>query len=428
MTDRLNELSATEIARGVAGGAFTCEAVARACLDRIAARDDAVRAWAFLDAERALAEARVRDRDGPLGPLHGVPIGVKDIIDTADMPTQMGSPIYAGHQPTSDAACVALVRAAGAVVLGKTVTAEFAGSAPGATANPIDPSRTPGGSSSGSGAAVADYMAAGAFGTQTGGSVLRPSAYCGIFGFKPSFGTFNFGGILHAAESLDTLGLHARTIDDIELLSDVLVGRSPSPRAAPETPPVIGLCRTYLWDQAEPATQAAVEDAAARMAAAGATLREVALPDEFTGLSAVRDAVNAYERGRLMAHDWTHHRDRISDRLGAIIGRGLDMPYDDYVAATRLAEDCRARSGAVFEGLDVVLAPCADGEAPVGLDHTGNPRFQGLWTVLHVPTMTLPTHSGPNGMPVAIQLVAPYRAEDRLFAAARWVWRHLGAQ
>jgi Asp-tRNA(Asn)/Glu-tRNA(Gln) amidotransferase A subunit family amidase len=229
MTTELNSLSATAIATGVADGSFTAEAVTAACLDHIAAREDTVGAWEFLDPELALTQARGVDAAEVKGPLAGVPVGVKDIIDTHDMPTGMGSPIYDGHRPSADASCVAQMRAAGAVILGKTVTCEFAGLTPRKTTNPHDPTRTPGGSSSGSAAAVADEMIPLAFGTQTGGSVLRPSSYCGIIGYKPSFDTFSLTGIYPAAESLDTLGLHARSLDDIELASATLLRRPFAP-------------------------------------------------------------------------------------------------------------------------------------------------------------------------------------------------------
>ncbi len=273
----LSKLTATEIVRATTAGEITCEAVTRACLERIAAREGVIHAWASIDPELALAQARALDRGTERGPLHGVPVGVKDIIDTFDQPTEMGSPIYRGHRPAADAACVALVRAAGAVILGKTVTCEFAGMQPGITTNPHDTERTPGGSSSGSGAAVADRMVPVAFGTQTGGSVLRPAAYCGVFGFKPTFGAFNRRGVFPAAESLDTLGLIARSLDDIELVSDVLELRPSSKPAPLNRAPRIGLCRTPLWATAQPETAAAVEDAAAKLGKAGADIREIVL-------------------------------------------------------------------------------------------------------------------------------------------------------
>ncbi len=431
-SDQLNELSASEIARCVKAGEITAEAVTRACLDRIEARQADVQAWAYLDADQALDQARALDQGPHRGPLHGIPIGVKDIIDTFDMPTEMGSPIYAGNRPTGDASCVALIRGAGAVILGKTVTCEFAGMSPGVTRNPHNPDHTPGGSSSGSGAAVADFMAAAAFGTQTGGSVLRPSSYCGIIGFKPSYGTFNVGGVKAAAVSLDTLGLHARSLDDIELLTDVLVGRPHQPKEAPDAPPTIGLCRTLLWELAQPETVEAVEDSASRLKEAGATVKEIELPDEFSMLTETqskfngRDIFNRYERARLMAYEWNHHRDKISDGLSNIIRQGLDTDYADYMEASRQADICRANLNDVFDGIDVILTPAADGEAPKGLEFTGSPRFQGLWTVLYAPSITLPTHRGPNNLPVGIQLVAPRREDDRLLSVSRWVFEMLG--
>ena len=423
---QLNAISATEAARRIADGTTTSEAVVNACLDRISAREDTVKAWAHLDPELALTQAQERDRSEGTGPLHGVPIGIKDIIDTFDMPTGMGSPIYEGNRTLNDAACVALVRAAGAVILGKTVTAEFAGLTPGRTANPHDPARTPGGSSSGSAAAVGDDMVPLAFGTQTGGSVLRPSSYCGIFGYKPSFGTFNLAGVLPAAQSLDTLGIHARHLDDIALLSSVLTGRAYSPVAAPERPPKIGLCRTFFWDAAEAATIDAIDGAAAGLAAAGADIRDVAMPDPFPALGPARETINSFERARVMAFEWNNHRDQISEQLQRTIERGQETPFDDYVAALNAAENCRASAEMLFEGVDVLLAPCVDGEAPEGLGDTGSPRFQGFWTLMHVPTITVPTHRGPTGMPVGIQLVGRHRQDDRLLSVARWVVDTLG--
>ena len=423
----LNRLSATETARRIAAGEITSEAVVRDCLDRIEAREGTVRAWAYLDPELALSQARQRDSGPPRGALHGVPVGIKDIIDTADAPTEMGSAIYQGNRPTADAACVAAMRAAGAIILGKTVTCEFAGPHPGATANPHNAAHTPGGSSSGSAAAVADFMVHGAFGTQTGGSVIRPSSFCGIVGYKPTYGTFSRAGIKFAAESLDTIGLHTRTVEDADLMSRALTGRPPGALPAFNSPPRIGLCRTYLWEAAEPATVEAVEDAAARLAAAGAILRDAPLPDGFDAMSGAREAVNNYERARVMAWEWDNHRGRISETLRRAIQAGHEMAYEDYTTALVLLEDCRARMAAVFDGLDVVLTPAVHGEAPKGLETTGHHGFQSIWTMLHTPSITLPTHTGPAGLPVGVQFVAPMRLDDRLLAAAAWVLETLGA-
>lgn len=423
----LNELSAVEVTRGVAAGDFTVEAVTRACLERIAAREDDVRAWAHLDPERALAQARAQDAAGAAGPLRGATVGVKDIIDTFDMPTGMGSPIYDGYVPAADASCVGLTRAGGGVVLGKTVTCEFAGRTPRGTRNPLDPARTPGGSSSGSGAAVADFMVHLAFGTQTAGSVLRPSAYCGIVGYKPTFNTINRTGIKFAAESLDTIGLHARSVADIDLFAAALCGRAPmQPRPADSTP-AIGLCRTPLWDKAEPESRAALEDAVRRLEAAGCAVRDFALPESFIGLEAARNVINDVERWRVMAHEWAHARDQLSAELREILVRGSKTPHGDYLGALRLAEACRAQMPSLLEGLDVILAPSANGEAPEGLGWTGDPAFQGLWTILHAPSITLPTHEGPNGMPVGIQLIGRRYEDTRLLADADWVFSRLGS-
>jgi len=420
MSDELNTLSATEIATGVAAGTFTAEEVTMACLDHIAGREDVVGAWEFVDPELALAQARVVDAAPEKGVMAGVPVGVKDIIDTHDMPTGMGSPIYDGHRPPADASCVAQMRAAGAVILGKTVTCEFAGLTPRKTANPHDPARTPGGSSSGSAAAVADHMLPVAFGTQTGGSVLRPSSYCGIIGYKPSFDTFSLTGVYPAAESLDTLGLHARKLEDIELASSALLMRPHALVPDLQRPPVVGLCKTTMWDAAQPESREAVENAAAAMKAAGAQVRDFELPEEFDWLGELRGIINGRERAVVMADEWARNRDGLSDQLQKTIQDGLDTDHRDYVDAMYLMETCRARTTQAFEGCDVLLTPAVDGEAPVGLDETGSPRFQVLWTMLHTPTITLPTHTGPNGLPIGIQLVAPYRADRSLMAISRW--------
>jgi amidase len=418
------ESTATDIAAGIAGGHFSAQDAIRSSLARIKAREAMVRAWAHLDPDRALIQARSLDRGSLRGPLQGVPVGIKDVLDTFDMPTQMGSPIYRGYQPTADAAVVALLRAAGAVILGKTVTAEFAGLTPGVTTNPHDPPRTPGGSSSGSAAAVADGMVPLALGTQTGGSVLRPASFCGVIGFKPSFGTINRAGLKFAAESLDTIGLFARTIQDIALGYGVLTGAG-APVPALSAAPRIGLCRTFLWHQAEPETVAAVEGAAAALSDAGAKVEEVTLADKFVALAEDRHIINNVERSRAMAFEWAHHREQISAGLSAQLERGRATAQARYFAALATAEDLRRWLDAMFRAHDALLAPCVDGEAPVGLATTGNPDFQAIWTVLHVPTISLPTARGPNGMPVGVQLIGRNRDDARLLAVSDWVLSRL---
>jgi amidase len=246
-----------------------------------------------------------------------------------------------------------------------------------------------------------------------------------VIGYKPTFGAFNRAGLKFAAESLDTIGLLTRTLDDVALVTSVLVGAkaaAPSLGAAPR----IGLCRTPLWDTAQTETRHAVEDAAARLANAGAALRDVTLPAAFAGLkTAARETINNYERSKSMAAEWASHAAAISPKLSRCIKLGMEMPHAEYLAAIALGESCRARLPDVFEGFDVLLAPCVQGEAPLGFDSTGDPGFQAIWTILHVPAMSLPTHRGPNGLPVGIQLVGRRYDDQRLFACARWVWERL---
>jgi Asp-tRNA(Asn)/Glu-tRNA(Gln) amidotransferase A subunit family amidase len=424
----LNELGATEIVAKIAAGKITCEAVTRDCIERVTAREPIVKAWVNFNPELALAQAHALDREPRRGSLHGVPIGVKDVIDTFDMPTEMGSPIYRGHRPMADATCVALLRRAGAVILGKTATCELAGMASAATTNPHNAAHTPGGSSSGSAAVVADFMAPAALGTQTGGSVLRPSSFCGVFGYKPTYNTFNKAGLKPAAESIDTIGWIGRSIEDIALLTTVLRMDEPQPLRGLSAAPRIGLCRTELWDNAQPETKGAVENAAIALSKAGAVVRDVALPEAFAGLAALaRGTINHFERAACMAFEWDNHRAALSPQMRRYIENGLKTSRADYVAAWRRVEQARALLADVFDGIDVLLAPCVPGEAPKGLASTGDPSMQAMWTALHTPTMTLPTYRGPNDLPVGIQLIAQRYEDDRLFACARWIWDRIGA-
>ena len=265
-----------------------------------------------------------------------------------------------------------------------------------------------------------------ALGTQTGGSVLRPSSFCGIVGFKPSFGTFNRAGIKFAAESLDTIGLHARALEDVALVADVLTGREPGGIAALARPPRIGLCRTPLWHLAEPETVAAIDGAAAAVRAAGAAVDEVRLPAAFDALADARRAINDHERARAMAHEWRTDRDRLSPALRKTVEAGLAVPHAEYRAALARTRDCRHLLDWLFDDWDALLAPAVNGEAPPGLGHAGDPAFQALWTMLHVPAITLPTHRGPNAMPVGIQLVARRGEDDLLLSVAEWVWERCG--
>lgn len=422
----LNQLTATQMVAAVRAGRTTCEAITRACLDRIAARESEVQAWQYIDPEQAIAEARARDRSGARGALIGVPFSVKDIIDTADMPTEYGSPIYAGHRPRADASCVALSRKAGGVLLGKSVTTEFANFHPSKTRNPLDLARTPGGSSSGSAAAVADNMVALSIGSQTSGSTVRPASYCGVFGYRPTYGDLRCVGIKESAGSLDTLGLIARSVEDVALYRDVLLGIEPVPVADTVAAPRIGFCRTHLWPLLEPTTQALFEDAAARLARAGAALEDVELPNEFNGIPDAHRLISGFEFSRNFAWEIEHHWERISTTLrGGRIKDGLECSFERYLEVRGLAERCRSRIGPILDRYDVLLTACATGEAPVGHNTTGNAKLALLWTTMHVPAISVPVFRGPNGMPVGAYLVGRRNRDRELFSAARWVHRAL---
>ena len=420
-----NELTAVEAASAIANGTLTSAALVQSCLDRIHSREDEIGAWIHLDEAVALEQARECDQRPARGPLHGVPVGIKDIIDTHDMPTSYGSPIYTGHQPAGDAPGVALLRDAGAVILGKTVTTEFAMFTPGKTANPHNPAHTPGGSSSGSAAAVADQMVPLALGTQTAGSIIRPASYCGVVGYKPTHGDFPIAGIKALAQSLDTLGGFARSVADLALLRAAVIS-APTALASVPNSPRIGLYRTPQWPEAEADTQAALDAAARQLELAGAEVREVDLTADFAGLVEAQEAIQVFEGVRCCAYELMHHREQLSPRLLEIMEDGRQTPYSTYTEALALVESCRRQLETVFTTHDVLLVPSAPGEAPAGLSATGNPVFNRMWTVLHVPAVTLPGYSGANGLPVGVQVIGPIGEDDRLLAIAGWMHARLG--
>lgn len=420
----LNRLSATEAARQIAVGKITSEQLVRACLDRIAAREGEVRAWAHCDPDVAIAQARAVDRAGAKGVLGGVPVAFKDVIDTADMPSQYNSPIYSSNRPRADAACVALVRNAGGIVFGKTVTTEFAWRVPGPTRNPHNPAHTPGGSSSGSAAAVADFMAPLAFGTQTGGSTIRPAAYCGIVGYKPSFGTINRAGLKAVAESLDTIGVMARTVEDCALLVHTVSARMlPDFAAALTRAPRIGLCRTSRWKDASPDTQALLESTAAALSGRGAAAREVVLPPEFDRLYEDQVLIMNFEAAHSLAWERFNHPSLLSDLLRDTLAAAAAMPRAKYDEAMRHAGVCRQAIAGFLADCDVLLTPSATGEAPAGLDNTGSSLFNRNWTLLGVPCVTLPAGRGASGLPLGVQFVGNYNEDARVLLAAEWARR-----
>ncbi|MBL6616602.1 MAG: amidase [Reyranella sp.] len=420
----MRPLSATEAIAAIEAGKLTAEAFVRDCLDRIAQREPVVKAWAFLDPQLAIAQARAADALGG-GILRGVPIGVKDIIDTYDMPTGHNSPIFAGKVPFGDAACVALCRTANAVIMGKTVTTEFANRHPGPTTNPHNAAHTPGGSSSGSAAAVADGHVPLAFGTQTGGSVIRPAAYCGVIGYKPTFNDFSRTGIKMQCHSLDTLGLMARTLDDIALLRGAVLKLPPVPIDRGLAAPRIGFCRTPIWDEASADTKALLERVAATLAAKGASVVDVALAAPFSDILDDHAAISGWESARNYADERLRNPDKVSAELMAGLKKGLAVTLARYAAAQRKSAAFKAHVDSLFDEVDVLLCPSAPGEAPAGVEYTGDPRFNSIWTLAGTPCVTLPAGTGPKGLPLGIQLVGLRHEDDRLLSTAAWVAAHL---
>jgi Asp-tRNA(Asn)/Glu-tRNA(Gln) amidotransferase A subunit family amidase len=415
---KLNELTAAEAAQRLERGQLTSEALVAACLERIAERDEQVRAWAFVDRERALAAARALDRAPRRSRLHGVPFGIKDIIDTADLPTEYNSPIYRGHRPKADAASVTLLKQAGCVILGKTVTTEFANNHPSQTRNPHSAAHTPGGSSAGSAAAVADFMVPLALGTQTGGSVIRPAAYCGAFAIKPSFGAINRAGTKFLAESLDTIGIMGRSAADLVLAMEVLTGRSAA--ATVNRAPKIGLCRTPRWSVADAAVQANIEQAARVLAKAGAHVRDFDMPEGSADLFDRHKVVMGYETARALGWEYHHHRDEISATLKPRLDEGWKVPRADYDAMREHARRLRREMAEQLREVDFLITPSAPSEAPASLASTGDPIFNRAWTLLGVPCVTIPYGNGPHGLPLAVQLVGAHEGDMALLAWAHW--------
>ena len=421
-----HRLPATTLVRLIESSELSAEAVVRSCLERIAGREPVVRAWSHLSGEAALAAAREFDRTKQDTLLRGVPIGIKNIFDTADMPTTYGSPIYVGCRPASDASAAALPRAAGGILIGKTVTTEFANRHPGPTTNPNDPDFSPGGSSSGSAAAVADFMVPLAIGTQTGGSVIRPAAYCGVVGFKPSFGLFPPAGMRINTEALDTVGIMARSVGDIALFCAAMMTIPYAPPAMPEAGPRLGLCRGPHWDEAQPEGRAVLEAAAERLAAAGAVVSDTEAPPESADGDERQRILGAFEGLRNHMPELHRHEALLSARLREEkIALGRQLTLDQFRTACRGAERARVAAQNWASGFDSILTLPAAGQAPRGLADTGSAAFNALWTQLYMPCLTLPAGRGPDGLPVGVQLVARRHTDERLLAIALWVEQRL---
>jgi Asp-tRNA(Asn)/Glu-tRNA(Gln) amidotransferase A subunit family amidase len=422
MTD-IVELSVRALARQVAQRTLRAEEVTRAFIERIEAQEAVLHAWQYFDADLALAQARRLDAaGGAFGPLAGVPVGIKDVMDTVDMPSGYGSPIYATHRPIADAAAVAAVREASGIVMGKTVTTEFATFKPGPTVNPhslrLNEAHTPGGSSSGSAAAVAAGMVPVAFGTQTAASIVRPASFCGIVGYKPTFGTLPTAGIKPLSPSLDTLGVLSRSVDDAAFFVGVLARRE----FVIETTGAlrVGVCATPHWDAAAPASRETLADAVRLFEAAGALVADGVLPPACDTLADLQRAIMSYEASLAYVPENQTYRDELSEPFRAVLAEGASLGGARYAVAQQEAEAARQALADLFEQFDVLLAPSAPGEAPAGLDSTGDPIFSRLWTLLGNPCVNVPVGTGPVGLPIGVTVVGPrWRDEIALSAAAR---------
>jgi Asp-tRNA(Asn)/Glu-tRNA(Gln) amidotransferase A subunit family amidase len=435
-------LTLSDAAAAVRDGRITSVELIRACLERIDEVEPKIGAWAFLDREHALRQAEAADehrRHGrATGALHGVPIGIKDIFDTGDMPTELGSPLWAGRTPRRDAAAVASLRAAGAVIMGKTVTTEYAYYQPGKTRNPRDLERTPGGSSSGSAAAVAAAMVPGAIGSQTNGSVIRPAAFCGVVGFKPSHGLIPRSGALLLSRTLDHVGVFARTVGDAALLAEVLAGfdaedpdtrpiaRPPLAATAASEPPLtprLAFVRTPSWQHAEPVTQEAFAEL---VEALGEVASEVELGSRFDRAIDMHRTIMEVEMAYNLHRDYEQGRDKLSPVLRALIERGRSQPAIEYMRALGAIPTLGQALDAIFDEYDAVLTPAAPGEAPPAAT-TGNPVFCSIWTYLGTPAITLPLLQSEAGLPLGVQLVARRGNDGRLLRTANWLVARLGA-
>jgi Asp-tRNA(Asn)/Glu-tRNA(Gln) amidotransferase A subunit family amidase len=410
-------LSALDLAQAIEAGTLAPGAVVDLCAEAVARREAEIGAFAALDvaaARRAAAQADLRGK-----PLRGLPVGIKDIFDTADFPTGYGSPIYAGHQPKADAALVALVRRAGGLVLGKTVTAELASLEPPTTRNPRNPAHTPGGSSSGSAAAVAAGMVPIALGSQTGGSIIRPAAFCGVAGYKPSFRLMPTVGMKCFSWSLDTAGVFAGSVADAAFAAAAITGRDLRIDQRASAAPAIALVRTHLWPQASADMQAALERAARTAQAAGARVRELTLPPLFEEAMQAHVTIQNHEAYRALAYEFDNHQDRLGPILRQQLARGATIDFDTYDEARRTARGARRMFADLMAETDVMLTPSAPGAAPFGLASTGDPMFNRLWTLLGPPCINVPGLADPHGLPLGVQIVGRF-ARDRTALEAAW--------
>jgi Asp-tRNA(Asn)/Glu-tRNA(Gln) amidotransferase A subunit family amidase len=421
MPTPLNCLSALEAVDLLQRRELSAVQLLRACYARIEQRNPTLHAWAAMDKSGALARAEALDRGPITGALHGLPFGVKDLFDTADLTTSYGSPIYQSHRPAADAAVVALCRQAGAVMAGKTVTTEFATFKPAPTRNPHNTAYTPGGSSSGSATAVADHMVPFALGTQTAGSVIRPAAYCGVVGFKPSAGAVPRAGMKSLAESLDTVGWFTRSVEDAGLVGSVLMRDARLLDLRHDAKPLIGMYRSPQWRHTQPETKQAFNRAAAALSRAGAQVREVDLPQEYCALVQIQSDIMAFEISRSLAYERGTHRDQLSAPLTAVLESGEKIDAEQHARNLERAAQAYGRVEHWFEQCDALLTPSASGEPPFADQGTGDPLFCRVWTLFGLPCVHLPFASGPQGLPVGLQLVGRRGSDHRTLAIAAWM-------
>ena len=414
-----NWLTAREALSEMAAGRLSSHDLVASCLDRWRDRDATVRAWTFLDPVAALARADAADTAGE-GLLCGLPVGVKDIIYTKDMPTSFNSPHFQDHFPNIDAASVAILRAAGAVIMGKNDTVEFAvNGRRAASTNPHDSTRTPGGSSSGSAAAVADGQVPVSLGTQTGGSVIRPASYCGVYAIKPTWNLVSHEGFKVCAASFDTLGWFARSAEDLDLVAEAF-GIAPSATPAPNdlNGATIGVCKSPVWDKAEPATVAVMAEAERRLREAGAQIEELILPAEFNGLTQAHRVIMQAEMRTSFLSDYRLLGDALYPELVSIMRNEAEDTHADLVAALDLAARCRASFDRLAAKFDAVLTPSTPGEAPIGPENTGTAVFNRIWTLIHMPCVNVPGLIGPAGLPVGVTLTGPRYSDRKLIGLA----------
>lgn len=411
-------LSALDLARRIEAGSLAPVAVIDLCAETIAAREGEIGAFVALDIAGARQRAQSSAQTLKSGALLGLPVGVKDIFDTADLPTEYGSPIYASHQPVGDCAAVSLLRRAAGLVIGKTVTTEFAYMQPGKTRNPRNLEHTPGGSSSGSAAAVAAGMAPIATGTQTGGSVIRPAAYCGVAGFKPSYRLLPTVGIKCFSWSLDTVGLFAAGVADVAFAAAAISGRDLRvDRQAPGVP-TIAVVRTHLWDAASAPMQDAVEKAARAAEAAGARIEEYTLPPSVEDAFRAHPVIMNYEAYRALAYEYDHRRDLLGPLLRKLLDDAAMITAEDYDAARRATKRARRMINELLNEAKFILTPSAPGAAPRGLSSTGKPIFNSLWTLMGVPCVNVPGFLDGAGMPLGVQIIGRFGRDRATLEAA----------